>query len=78
MVSVAGPMPMHVTYTFDEHPQGTLARIRVRGDAGSLYRTGQPTTPNGVTSMRPSQGEICAAGSRVSVWESPGTRMSTP
>ncbi|WP_329552165.1 SRPBCC family protein [Streptomyces sp. NBC_00988] len=31
MVSVAGPMPMHVTYTFDPHPAGTTARIRVQG-----------------------------------------------
>ncbi|MBX9394488.1 SRPBCC family protein [Streptomyces sp. TRM72054] len=37
MVSVAGPMPMHVTYTFDPHPDGTHARIRVRGDAGKYY-----------------------------------------
>lgn len=39
MVSVAGPLPMHVTYTF-EHLQdgGTRARIRVRGDASGLYR----------------------------------------
>ncbi|WP_137991435.1 SRPBCC family protein [Streptomyces vilmorinianum] len=29
MISVAGPMPMHVTYTFTPHPRGTLARIRV-------------------------------------------------
>ena len=27
MVYVAGPMPMHVTYTFDPHPDGTLASI---------------------------------------------------
>ncbi|MGW0392025.1 SRPBCC family protein [Streptomyces sp. NPDC003042] len=43
MVSVAGPMPMHVTYTFDPDPGGgTLARIRVRGDAGGLYRVAAP------------------------------------
>jgi hypothetical protein len=42
MVSVAGPMPMHVTYTFSPHPQGTLARIRVRGDAGRYYRLAAP------------------------------------
>ncbi|WP_151476358.1 SRPBCC family protein [Streptomyces albicerus] len=42
MVSVAGPMPMHVTYTFTPHPQGTLARIRVRGDAGRYYRLAAP------------------------------------
>ncbi|MFH8769276.1 MULTISPECIES: SRPBCC family protein [unclassified Streptomyces] len=50
MVSVAGPMPMHVTYTFDEHPRGTLARIRVRGDAGSLYRLAAPVMARKVRS----------------------------
>ncbi|MFI2410478.1 SRPBCC family protein [Streptomyces sp. NPDC018947] len=43
MVSVAGPMPMHVTYTFDPEPGGgTLARIRVRGDASGLYGLAAP------------------------------------
>jgi hypothetical protein len=42
MKSVAGPMPMHVTYRFDEHPQGTLASIRVRGDASTYYRVAEP------------------------------------
>ncbi|QKZ18400.1 SRPBCC family protein [Streptomyces chartreusis] len=42
MVSVAGPMPMHVTYTFDPHPDGTLARIRVRGGEGGFYRLAAP------------------------------------
>ncbi|MFE2415189.1 SRPBCC family protein [Kitasatospora sp. NPDC059408] len=42
MVSVAGPMPMHVTYRFAPHPGGTLARIRVRGDAGGYYRLAAP------------------------------------
>ncbi|MFF4346542.1 SRPBCC family protein [Streptomyces sp. NPDC001530] len=42
MVSVAGPMPMHVTYTFAPHPRGTLARIRVRGDADRFYRLAAP------------------------------------
>ncbi|MFF9121300.1 SRPBCC family protein [Streptomyces massasporeus] len=43
MVSVAGPLPMHVTYTFDALPGGgTLARIRVRGDASGLYRLAGP------------------------------------
>ncbi|MFJ6776731.1 SRPBCC family protein [Kitasatospora sp. NPDC091257] len=31
MVSVAGPMPMRVTYTFEPTQAGTFARIRVRG-----------------------------------------------
>ncbi|MDI3406473.1 SRPBCC family protein [Streptomyces cavernicola] len=43
MVSVAGPMPMHVTYTFEAAPGGgTLARIRVRGDASGLYGLAAP------------------------------------
>ncbi|MBT2421961.1 SRPBCC family protein [Streptomyces sp. ISL-22] len=42
MVSVAGPMPMHVTYAFDPHPDGTLARIRVRGGNGGFYRLAAP------------------------------------
>ncbi|MET9832194.1 SRPBCC family protein [Streptomyces sp. NPDC006385] len=42
MVSVAGPMPMHVTYTFDPHPRGTHARIRVRGGEGGFYRLAAP------------------------------------
>ncbi|MCJ0872593.1 SRPBCC family protein [Streptomyces sp. AP-93] len=42
MVSVAGPMPMHVTYSFDPHPDGTLARIRVRGGGGGYYRLAAP------------------------------------
>lgn len=42
MKSVAGPMPMHVTYRFEEHPEGTLASIRVRGDASGYYRFAGP------------------------------------
>jgi hypothetical protein len=42
MRSVAGPFPMHVTYRFDPHPSGTLASIRVRGDAAALYRVAGP------------------------------------
>lgn len=43
MKSVAGPFPMHVTYRFDAHPGGTLASIRVRGNAnGYYYRLGAP------------------------------------
>lgn len=42
MTSVAGPMPMHVTYRFDPHPAGTLASIRVRGDASTYYRVAGP------------------------------------
>lgn len=42
MKSVRGPFPMHVTYRFDDHPDGTLAQIRVRGDAGGFYRIAGP------------------------------------
>lgn len=42
MESVAGPMPMHVTYRFDPHPDGTLASIRVQGDASAYYRIAGP------------------------------------
>jgi hypothetical protein len=42
MISVAGPMPMHVTYSFEPHPHGTRALIRVRGGAGGFYRLAAP------------------------------------
>jgi hypothetical protein len=42
MVSVAAPMPMHVTYSFEPHPRGTLAAIRVRGGPGGLLRLAAP------------------------------------
>ncbi|MBT2456838.1 SRPBCC family protein [Streptomyces sp. ISL-86] len=43
MVSVVGPMPMHVTYAFTPTPDGgTLARIRVQGDASGLYGLAAP------------------------------------
>ncbi|MFD5742608.1 SRPBCC family protein [Streptomyces massasporeus] len=42
MISVAGPMPMRVTYTFEPHPRGTRARIHVRGGADGLYRLAAP------------------------------------
>lgn len=42
MVSVAGPMPMHVTHSFEPDPAGTLARIRVQGGSGGFYRLAAP------------------------------------
>ncbi|MFF8933392.1 SRPBCC family protein [Streptomyces paradoxus] len=42
MISVAGPMPMRVTYTFEPHPRGAHARIRVRGGEGGFYRLAAP------------------------------------
>ncbi|MFI1761136.1 hypothetical protein ACH41H_03550 [Streptomyces sp. NPDC020800] len=50
MVSVAGPMPIHVTYSFDAHPRGTLARIRVRGESGPLCRPAAPVMAGEVRS----------------------------
>jgi hypothetical protein len=42
MKSVAGAFPMHVTYRFDAHPDGTLASIQIRGGAGGHYRIAGP------------------------------------
>lgn len=42
MQSVAGPMPMHITYRFDATETGTRASIRVRGDASTYYRLAGP------------------------------------
>jgi hypothetical protein len=42
MRSVAGPMPMHVTYRFEADGPGTRASIRVRGDASRMYRLAGP------------------------------------
>ncbi|MFE3034732.1 SRPBCC family protein [Streptomyces canus] len=42
MVSVRAPMPMHVTYSFEPHPRGTLAAIRVRGGPGGPLRLASP------------------------------------
>lgn len=50
MVSVAGPMPMHVTYSFEPRADGTLARIRVRGDTGGFYRLAAPLMAHKVRS----------------------------
>lgn len=38
--SVAGPFPTHLTYRFDEHPDGTLASIRLVGEPSGYYRVG--------------------------------------
>ena len=42
MRSIKGPFPMRITYTFDAADGGTLARIRVRGDAHGFYRMAGP------------------------------------
>lgn len=40
--SVAAPIPMRVTYRFDEHPDGTLASIEVDGEPTGYYRMATP------------------------------------
>ncbi|MGQ0796637.1 MAG: SRPBCC family protein, partial [Methanobacteriota archaeon] len=42
MRSIKSPFPMRVTYEFDRADEGTLARIRVEGDAGGFYRLAAP------------------------------------
>ena len=42
MIATVSPMPMRVTYTFEAHPGGTLAGIRVRGGPGGLLRLAAP------------------------------------
>ena len=42
MRSIKGPFPMLVTYEFDNVNEGTLARIRVQGDAGGFYKLAAP------------------------------------
>lgn len=38
MQTVRGPFPMDVTYEFEDRGTGTLARIRVAGDASGFFR----------------------------------------
>lgn len=42
MHAVEAPMPMDVTYEVDPAPDGAVARVRVQGDAGGLYRLASP------------------------------------
>jgi hypothetical protein len=42
MHAVEAPMPMDVTYEVDPSPDGAVARVRVQGDAGGLYRLAGP------------------------------------
>lgn len=42
MRSIKGPFPMLVTYEFEARGGGTLASIRVQGDAGGFYRIASP------------------------------------
>jgi uncharacterized membrane protein len=42
MHAVEAPMPMDVTYEVDPAGDGAVARVRVQGDAGGLYRLAGP------------------------------------
>jgi uncharacterized membrane protein len=42
METVRGPFPMKVTYHFADAPGGTLAQLRVEGEAGTFYRIAGP------------------------------------
>ena len=42
MRSVAGPFPMRITYEFADAEGGSVARIRVEGDAGGFYAIATP------------------------------------
>lgn len=42
MHAVEAPMPMDVTYEVESAPDGAVARVRVQGDAGGLYRLAAP------------------------------------
>ena len=42
MHAIEAPMPMDVTYEVDPAPDGAVARVRVQGDAGGLYRLAGP------------------------------------
>ena len=42
MHSVAGPFPMRITYEFVDGDGGSVARIRVEGDAGGFYALAAP------------------------------------
>ncbi len=48
MRSIKGPLPMVVDYEFEESNEGTLARIRVRGEAGGFYKLAGPMLSRGV------------------------------
>ena len=42
MRSIKSPFPMQVTYEFEEAPGGTLARIRIEGEARGFYKLAGP------------------------------------
>lgn len=48
MRSVKGPFPMTISYEFEETDAGTLARIRVEGEASGFYKLATPVLSRAV------------------------------
>ena len=48
MRSVKGPFPMKVAYEFEEKSGGTLARIRIQGEASGFYKLAGPVMSRAV------------------------------
>ena len=42
MRSIKAPFPMNVSYEFEEADGGTLARIRIQGEASGFYKLARP------------------------------------
>lgn len=42
MHAIEAPMPMDVTYEVEPRGRGSVARVRVQGDAGGMYRLAAP------------------------------------
>jgi hypothetical protein len=42
MHAIEAPMPMDVTYEVEPSADGSVARVRVQGEAGGLYRLAGP------------------------------------
>ncbi len=56
MHAIRSPIPMDVTYSFEDTPEGTVARIRVEGEPTGAYRLAGPFTPSMV--RRPVAGDL--------------------
>ncbi len=48
MRSIKGPFPIKLTYAFDDAPGGTLARIRVEGEASGFFKLAAPVLSRAV------------------------------
>ncbi len=48
MRSIKGPFPMTLTYTFEDAPGGTRARIRVQGEASGFFKLAAPVLSRAV------------------------------